>query len=195
LLRTDATIGVISFFAESPAFLRPDVCELLREMAGDLSFALESFHHRRQEFEARYRLADREAYLRTMMQTVPLGIGVVAAREFTEVNQSVCDMLGYDISELLGRSTRMIYPDMAEYERVGREKYAEIARSGKGQIETRWQRKDGRIIDVNLISSAFDRADPVQGGGVHRRRHHPAQAGRDRLAAGPATTGNGHRSC
>jgi diguanylate cyclase (GGDEF)-like protein/PAS domain S-box-containing protein len=163
LLRAEATVGVITFFAGSLEFLRPDVCELLREMAGDLSFALESFHHRRQEFETRYRLADREAYLRTMMQTVPLGIGVVAARVFTEVNQSVCDMLGYDSSELLGRSVRMIYPDTAEYERVGKEKYADIARTGKGQIETRWQRKDGRIIDVNLISSAFDRADPGKG--------------------------------
>jgi PAS domain S-box-containing protein len=163
LLRSGSTIGLISFFADSLAFLRPDVCDLLREMAGDLSFALESFHHRRQEFEARYRLADREAYLRTMMQTVPLGIGVVTAREFTEVNQSFCDMLGYECRELLGRSTRMIYPDTAEYERVGREKYADLARYGKGNIETRWQCKDGRIIDVHLFSSAFDIHDSSRG--------------------------------
>ena len=150
------TIGLLSFFAGTGDFLRDDVCALLDELAGDLSFALESFSHRRQEFESRYRLAERDAYLRTMMQTVPLGIGVVSGRVFTEINAGVCDMLGYDSDELLGHSVRMIYADNAEFERVGREKYADIARSGRGAIDTRWQRKDGGIIDVRLISSAFD---------------------------------------
>lgn len=163
LLRNGETVGVISFFADELSFLRPDVCNLLNELADDLSFALDGFNYRRKEFESRYRLAEREAYLSTMMQTLPLGVGVVIAREFSEVNQSFCDMLGYASSELLGHSTRMVYPDTAEFERVGREKYAQIARTGQGQIETRWLRKDGRIIDVNLISSAFDATDLGKG--------------------------------
>ena len=156
-------IGLISFFADSPEFLRADVCNLLQELAGDLSYALESFSHRRQEFESRYRLAERDAFLDTMMQTVPLGIGVVTGRVFTEINAGVCEMLGYDSDALLGHSVRLIYPDDAEFERVGREKYVDIARTGRGAIETRWQRKDGSIIDVRLISSAFDRDDLAKG--------------------------------
>ena len=163
LQRDGRTIGLISFFADTLDFFRPDVCDLLRELAGDVSFALTSFNHRRQEFEARYKLADREVYLRTMMQTVPLGIGVVAAREFVDVNQAVCDMLGYTAEELLGQPVRMIYANDAEYQRVGREKYADIARTGRGEIETRWQRKDGGLIDVHVISSWFDAADTSKG--------------------------------
>ncbi len=156
-------IGLLSFFADTLEFLRADVCALLEELAGDLSYALESFNHRRQEFESRYRLAERDAYLDTMLQTVPMGIGVVSGRVFTEFNACVCDMLGYAREELLGHSVRMIYADDAEYERVGREKYADIARTGRGSLDTRWQRKDGRIIDVRVISTAFDRHDLGKG--------------------------------
>lgn len=163
LQRDGRNIGLISFFADTLDFFRSDVCDLLHELAGDVSFALTSFNHRRQEFEARYKLADREAYLRTMLQTVPLGIGVVAAREFVDVNQAVCDMLGYPAEELLGKPVRMVYADDAEYQRVGREKYADIDRTGRGEIETRWQRKDGSLIDVHLISAWFDVADPGKG--------------------------------
>ena len=155
--------GLISFFTDSTALLREDVCALLKEIANDLAYALQSFQHRRQEFEARFKLAEREAHLLTLMQTLPMGIGVVVAREFTEVNQGVCNMLGYAAEELIGQPTRMVYPDDAEYERVGRLKYADIQATGTGRIETRWRRKDGRIINVQLISSAFDRLDLGKG--------------------------------
>jgi diguanylate cyclase (GGDEF)-like protein/PAS domain S-box-containing protein len=163
LQHADHHFGLISFFADSTALLREDVCALLKEIANDLAYALHSFQHRRQEFEARFKLADREAHLLTLMQTLPMGIGVVVTREFVEVNQGVCNMLGYAAEELIGQPTRMVYPDDAEYERVGRLKYADIHATGTGRIETRWQRKDGRIIDVQLISSAFDRLDLGKG--------------------------------
>ncbi len=163
LQRDGRTVGLMTYFAGSLEFLRADVCNLLCELAGDLSFALEGYSHRQQEFEARYQLAEREAYLRTIMQTVPLGMGVVVGRVFTEINPRVGEMLGYSAAELLGQSVRMIYADDAEYERVGREKYAGLVSTGTGRIETRWQRKDGVLIDVNLISSAFDASDLSKG--------------------------------
>jgi len=163
VMHEDKVIGLMSFFADGLPFLRADVCDLLGELAGDLSYALESFGHRRQEFEARFKLADREAHLRALTQTAPLGLGVVTSRIFTDVNPRLCDMVGYEACELLGESTRFVYPDDEEFERVGREKYAEIAATGIGLIETRWQRKDGRIIDVQLISSAFDNTDLSKG--------------------------------
>ncbi len=97
--------------------------------------------------------------LESILRAVPTGIGVVVKRVFKEVNDRICEMTGYSRGELLDQSSRMLYPDDAEFERVGREKYAQIQTSGAGAVETRWRRKDGRIIDVLLSSSPIESED------------------------------------
>jgi PAS domain S-box-containing protein len=72
-------------------------------------------------------------------------------------------MTGYAAEELLGRSARIVYPSQAEFERVGREKYQQIAKSGTGVVETRFRRKDGTFLDVLLASTPLDTADPSKG--------------------------------
>ena len=62
-----------------------------------------------------------------------------------------------------GKSARVLYPDDEEFERAGREKYAEIKVRGKGAVETRWRRKDGTIFDVHLSSAPIDPANLAAG--------------------------------
>jgi PAS domain S-box-containing protein len=83
------------------------------------------------------------------------------------LNDRVCAMLGYAREELLGQSSRLIYPDDREYEFVGREKYRLIREQGTGSVQSRWRRKDGVIIDVLLGSTPLNRADLA--GGVGKR--------------------------
>lgn len=104
-----------------------------------------------------------ETFLKSIFRAAPLGIGVVVNRVFVQVNHYLCQMLGYQPEELIGQSARLIYPDDAEFERVGREKYGEIERNGVGSIETRWRCKDGRIIDVFLSSAPIDPSDWKKG--------------------------------
>ncbi|MCX8063235.1 MAG: PAS domain S-box protein, partial [Anaerolineales bacterium] len=106
---------------------------------------------------------DSNTFLQSIFRAAPLGIGVVVDRVFVQVNQHLCEMLGYRAEELIGKSARMIYPDEDEFERVGKEKYPQIERSGVGSIETRWRRKDGQIIDVLLSSAYFDPSDRTKG--------------------------------
>jgi two-component system, cell cycle sensor histidine kinase and response regulator CckA len=94
--------------------------------------------------------------LESIFRAAPTGIGVVVNRVFTEVNERACEMVGYARDELLGRSSRCVYPDDAEYEAVGLAKYDQIRLSGTGTVETRWVRKDGAAIDVLLSSSPID---------------------------------------
>ena len=47
--------------------------------------------------------------------------------------------------------------------KVGNEKYKQIARVGMGVIETRWEKKDGSIINVILSSTYLDQGDHSQG--------------------------------
>jgi PAS domain S-box-containing protein len=104
-------------------------------------------------------LREREATLRSILRAAPTGIGVITNRVLGWTNERFQEMLGYTADELVGQSARIAYPSDAEYERVGREKYAEIREQGTGTIETHFQRKDGSIIDVLLSSSPIDPTD------------------------------------
>jgi hypothetical protein len=72
-------------------------------------------------------------------------------------------MTGYSSEELLGQNARFLYPTQEDYEFVGREKYKQIAKYGTGAVETRWQRKDGKIIHVLMSSTPVDPGDLSKG--------------------------------
>jgi len=99
----------------------------------------------------------------SILRVAPAGIGVVVNRVIMEANDRLCRMTGYERSELTGQSARMLYPTDEDYEYVGREKYAQISRQGTGTVETRWRRKDGRVIDVLLSSAPIHPGDLSQG--------------------------------
>ena len=54
-------------------------------------------------------------------------------------------------------------PTDEDFEYVGREKYAQIRDRGTGTVETRWKRKDGKVIDVLLSSTPVDPSDLTAG--------------------------------
>ncbi len=97
--------------------------------------------------------------LDSIFRAAPTGIGMVRERVIVAANQRLCDMLGYSQDELMNQGARMLYPTQEESDWVGKEKYEQIARQGTGTVETRWVRKDGRIIDVLLSSTPIDLTD------------------------------------
>lgn len=97
-------------------------------------------------------LRTREAKLQSVFRAAPVGIGLVENRCLQEVNERLCQLTGYTKEELVGQNARLLYPSQEEYDFVGREKYRQIAQKGVGTVETRWQRRDGAIIDVLLSS-------------------------------------------
>ena len=108
-------------------------------------------------------LAAKEDYLDSIFRAAPTGIGVVKNRILLDVNERLCVLTGYDRTELVGRDARILYPDDAEYERIGKVKYDQISLFGTGSVETKWQRKDGSIIDVLLCSTPINNDDPEIG--------------------------------
>ncbi|MGC8837587.1 MAG: GAF domain-containing sensor histidine kinase, partial [Anaerolineae bacterium] len=115
--------------------------------------------------EARKFLHQEEARLRSLFQAAPVGIGIVSYpdRVLLSVNERLCTMLGYAREELEGQSARLLYESDEEYQRVGREKYAEIRERGVGSVETHFRCKDGHGIDVLLSSAPLDPQDFSQG--------------------------------
>jgi len=77
-----------------------------------------------------------------------------------EVNDRLCRMLGYTREELVGKNARMLYADPQEFERVDREKYAQMEKEDAGVLETVWKRKDGRLLPVLLSFAPVDPRQP-----------------------------------
>src|SRR6056297_3297634 len=102
----------------------------------------------------------------SILKAVPTGIGVVQGRKkrtIVEANEKLCIMTGYTREELIGKSARIFYASQEDFEYVGSEKYRQIDAHGSGRVETRWQKKDGTIMEVLLASSPIHPADISQG--------------------------------
>lgn len=108
-------------------------------------------------------LRNSEAALESIFRAAPVGVGLVANRVFLRTNARLSEITGYSELEMLGQNARMLYPNDAEFEFVGREKYRQISEHGTGTVETRWRRKDGMVIDVLLSSTPLDQDDWSKG--------------------------------
>lgn len=113
--------------------------------------------------EVSKRLRTHERTVSSLFRAAPIGIGLTVERVFKEVNDTFCQMTGYRREELLGQTARMLYPDQAEFERVGREKYAQLEATGRGSVETRLRHQSGRLVDVLISSTWLDPQDRLAG--------------------------------
>jgi two-component system cell cycle sensor histidine kinase/response regulator CckA len=151
---SEEIIGVLALFSKHP--LSPDEDALLEGMANTTAQVVQAAY-------AEEALERSEATLRSIFRVAPVGIGLVSDRVLLWVNDLICEVLGYSSDELIGKSARVLYPSDAEYEYVGQEKYAQISERGTGTVETRWQRRDGKQIDVLLSSTPIDPSDLSKG--------------------------------
>jgi two-component system cell cycle sensor histidine kinase/response regulator CckA len=136
---------------------------VMKERIGRLPYAiteaLAQRDARRERKTAESALRSSEARLASIFRVAPVGIGITIDRVVQEANDVLCQMLGYAREELIGHNARLFYPSDEEYEHVGVEKYRQIAEGGTGTVETRWRRKDGRVINVLLSSTPLDPKD------------------------------------
>ena len=143
--------------------LREAHTELERRVVERTAGLSEANQQLRQEIEQRKRVEEAlrtsEEKLKSTLRAAPVGIGVVVNRVIKEANDYLCRMTGYSREELLDANARLIYPTEEDFEFVGQEKYKQIAEKGTGTVDTRWKRKDGKVIEVLLSSSPIDPAD------------------------------------
>jgi PAS domain S-box-containing protein len=103
---------------------------------------------------AEHALQQSENKLKSVFDTTPTGIGITVNRVFTELNNTLCEITGYSKQELIGKDSRIIYESDEIYNDIGTRLDSMVARHGNGTIESRFQRKDGSVVDV-LITATF----------------------------------------
>ena len=104
-----------------------------------------------------------EQILKVILAASPVGICLVRNRIIDWTNQAMYRIWGYQEGSLLGKSAKVLYPDVKEYKRVGDQFYSEIEHKGAGQVETRWVTKDGRDISCYLQGCSLDPSDISKG--------------------------------
>ncbi|MBN1141234.1 MAG: PAS domain S-box protein, partial [Deltaproteobacteria bacterium] len=104
-----------------------------------------------------------EATLKGILRTAPVAICLLRERVFVWASSHVEAMTGYSEQELIGKSTRFLYPNDKEFERVGKAGYGRVVGRDLAQIETRWRRKDGQLIDLLIHLAPINPADPSEG--------------------------------
>jgi PAS domain S-box-containing protein len=125
--------------------------------------ALEQVRIQKEKRASELLLRENEEKLQSIFSAAPVGIGLVVDRVFIEINDTFCNLTGYSRSELIGKTSEILYESKEEYLRVGNEKYDQIERTGTGSVETKLKSKNGEIINIVLSSAPLDRNDLSKG--------------------------------
>ena len=115
------------------------------------------------ERQAEKAMIESQSRLQSTFSAAPVGLCIVKDREYIAVNDTYCDIMGYTEVELIGRTTRMLYENEDERDRVGRALYAPLRDLGISSIETRHVRKDGVVRDIFLRASPVSMDDSTKG--------------------------------
>ncbi|MCB1770138.1 MAG: PAS domain S-box protein [Candidatus Competibacteraceae bacterium] len=105
----------------------------------------------------------REQQLSAFFRAVPAGMGVTVQRRFQQANDYFFQALGYRPDEIIGQSTRIVYPSDEAFERIHREIQNQIEQNGLAILETQTRCKDGQLIDIILQVAPLTLNQPESG--------------------------------
>ena len=92
-----------------------------------------------------------------------VGIMLTRKRVIQRCNRTMETLFGYGPDELLGQSTRILYPDEANFADVSARMFAGVAEHGYFREESLLMRKDSSLFWCRKIVQAIDRNDPDKG--------------------------------
>jgi len=156
------TIGLTSVANKEGGYTEEDK-ELLAVIGNRISPILNARLQRDIEERERRRAEDAlrqsEATLRSIFKMAPVGLSIMKDRVYESANKTWYDAFGYSASDMIGHTTRILYENEAEYERVGRELYTDLPDRGLSSVQTRLRRKDGVFRDVVLTAAPLESMD------------------------------------
>lgn len=115
-----------------------------------------------QDLEKQVKERTREAesardHFRSILQSSPVGIAFLdGERRVRRANAAFAELTGRPAEEVLGRTTRFLYRDSSEFERVGHEAYPILKTGRIYRTEITLQRPDGTPVIVSLIGQAVN---------------------------------------
>jgi two-component system cell cycle sensor histidine kinase/response regulator CckA len=143
----DRVSGVLTVGKNEPFSLNDAETDLLKEVALDISYALENFEAERQRREAEHGVKESGHYLNTVLENALDGFYLVDTMgRLLEVNDAYCVMSGYTRAELL--QMRVADVESIESEEEVAAHVQRVMSQGSDRFASRHRRKDGKIIDI-----------------------------------------------
>ncbi|MBE2214615.1 MAG: PAS domain S-box protein, partial [Opitutaceae bacterium] len=104
-----------------------------------------------------------DARMRAVFHAAPIGIVLIRDRRIIEINGRLADLLGYTQDQLVGHDTRMLYPDDATFDRIGREVLTDILAAGAWEGEIEFLHRDGHPVSCHSRVAPIDPTNPHGG--------------------------------
>ncbi|MDW7771937.1 MAG: ATP-binding protein [Desulfobulbaceae bacterium] len=101
--------------------------------------------------------------LETILATSLVGITLVRDGVITNVNRKMSDILGYSITELLGKDIRIFFQSKVSFRQFIRTYARQLEKRDLEHIEYPLKKRDGQIIPCSLSGKAIDRNDLSRG--------------------------------
>ena len=140
---------------------------LLKEIAGDIAFALHSIEAEERKREAEEALRESEEKYRSLVESsIDAILMMDVERKIVSSNQAFLDQFGYTRDEVEGRSTRIIYKSDESFRYFGEKAYPAIESSDSYRAEWEFMRKDGSTFPVETITSVIKSPDGLTRGYV-----------------------------
>jgi PAS domain S-box-containing protein len=108
-------------------------------------------------------LKESEEKLESIFRSAPVGIGLVVNEKIIEVNDSFCEMTGYDRKDLIGTDGKVLFPAIGETGFKEIDSKREIAGKTFPIIETKFTCRNGTVLDIILNTSPLDKNDLTKG--------------------------------
>ncbi len=100
---------------------------------------------------------------RAILESASTGIVLLRDRVIMGCNRKLEEISGYQPGELIGKSTRIWYPDEQSYVDGGKDIYTQMARGETIRQVQQMARKDGSLFWVRMSLCAFDQSAPLKG--------------------------------
>jgi PAS domain S-box-containing protein len=98
-----------------------------------------------------------------IFETARIGIALTKDRIIVRCNPYIEQVFGYAPGELIGKSTRVMFPDDASYAEIGQGMLAAFGRGETFRYEVEYMRKDGSRFRGRVHGSMVDFKDPSRG--------------------------------